>query len=98
MRRVLKADGTLIIGTPDYATLGWRMIEPVYNFIVPGGRAEQVTHYTQSTLTDILQRHGFTVEETAYVGRSEMILKCRKKSLAKPLASDVECRSASSAA
>ncbi|HLI82032.1 MAG TPA: glycosyltransferase [Candidatus Binataceae bacterium] len=99
MRRVLKADGTLILGTPDYATLGWRIIEPVYGFLIPGGyHDEHITHYTQSTLTDILQRHGFTVEESAYVGGSEMILKCRKNSLSNPLASDVECSSASSAA
>jgi ubiquinone/menaquinone biosynthesis C-methylase UbiE len=99
MRRVLKADGTLILGTPDYATLGWRIIEPIYGFLIPGGyHAEHITHYTQSTLTDILQRHGFEVEETAYVGGSEMIMKCRKKQLAKPSAGDIEYPRASSAA
>jgi dolichol-phosphate mannosyltransferase len=99
MRRVLKADGTLILGTPDYATLGWRIIEPIYGFLIPGGyHDEHITHYTQSTLTDILKRHGFEVEETAYVGGSEMIMKCRKKQLAKPSAGDIEYPRASSAA
>ena len=99
MRRVLKEDGTLILGTPDYATLGWRIIEPIYGLLIPGGyHDEHITHYTQSTLTDILQRHGFEVEQTAYVGGSEMILKCRKKNLAKPLAHELEFKNASSAA
>jgi len=99
MRRVLKADGMLILGTPDYATLGWRIIEPIYGFLIPGGyHDEHITHYTQSTLSDILQRHGFEIEETAYVGGSEMIMKCRKKYLARPLVDDVQCNRASSAA
>ena len=64
------------------------MIEPIYGFVIPGGyHDEHITHYTQSTLIDILQRHGFEVEETAYVGGSEMIMKCRKKQLAKSLTS-----------
>jgi dolichol-phosphate mannosyltransferase len=99
MRRVLKPDGTLILGTPDYATWGWNIIEPVYGFLIPGGyKDEHITHYTRATLTDIVKRHGFEVEETAYVGGSEVILKCRKKLLAKPTAGDLEFDRASSAA
>jgi glycosyltransferase involved in cell wall biosynthesis len=82
MRRVLKAEGTLIIGTPDYASWAWRIIEPIYGSVTAGGdRAEHTTRYTQATLGDILRRHGFDVEATAYVGGSEMIMKCRKKPL-----------------
>jgi dolichol-phosphate mannosyltransferase len=78
MRRVLQPDGTLIIGTPDYATIGWRVIEPIYGILMPGGyRDEHITHYTRSSLTDILARHGFIHEETAYVARSEMIMRLR---------------------
>jgi dolichol-phosphate mannosyltransferase len=99
MRRVLRADGTLILGTPDYATLGWRIIEPIYGFVIPGGyHDEHITRYTQSTLTDILKRHGFEVEETAYVGGSEMIMKCRKKVLTKSASGDIGYPPASSAA
>lgn len=77
--RVLRPGGSLIIGTPDYATLGWRMIEPVYGFLVPGGyRDEHITHYTRKSLAEILERYGFKVEETAYIARSEMIMRCRK--------------------
>jgi len=78
MRRVLQPGGTLIIGTPDYATIGWRVIEPIYGMLMPGGyRDEHITHYTRSSLTDILARHGFIHEETAYVARSEMIMRLR---------------------
>lgn len=79
MRRVLRTGGTLIIGTPDYATLGWRTIEPIYGFLMPGGyRDEHITHYTRQSLTEILNRSGFSHEETAYVWGSELIMRFRK--------------------
>lgn len=79
MRRVLAPGGTLIIGTPDYATVGWRMIEPLYGFFAPGGyRDEHITHYTRESLLRILDRHGFAHEATAYVMRSELIMRMRR--------------------
>jgi dolichol-phosphate mannosyltransferase len=80
MARILQPGGTLIIGTPDYATIGWRIIEPVYGFLMPGGyRDEHITHYTRQGLIDRLSRHGFIHEETAYVARSELIMRMRKR-------------------
>jgi glycosyltransferase involved in cell wall biosynthesis len=82
MRRVLRTGGTLILGTPDYATIGWRMIEPIYSSLVAGGyHAEHITHYTLNELREILTRHGLAIEETAYIARSELILRCRKVEL-----------------
>src|SRR5579885_1249860 len=79
MRRVLKPGGVLILGTPDYSTIGWRIIEPLYGLLLPGGYAdEHITHYTRETLMEILARHGFAVEEVAYVVRSELIMRCRR--------------------
>jgi dolichol-phosphate mannosyltransferase len=79
IRRVLRTGGTLILGTPDYATLGWRIIEPIYGFLMPGGyKDEHITHYTLEQLREILARYGIAIEETAYVARSELILRCRK--------------------
>jgi dolichol-phosphate mannosyltransferase len=79
MGRVLRTGGTLILGTPDYATIGWRIIEPAYGFLIPGGyKDEHITHYTQQKLREILERRGFVVEEAAYIARSELILRCRK--------------------
>jgi len=85
MRRVLRPGGILILGTPDYATIGWRIIEPTYGFLLPGGYAdEHITHYTRKKLTEIVLRHGFVVEETAYIVGSELIMRCRKRDLLIP--------------
>ena len=79
MRRVLRVGGTLILGTPDYSTRGWQIIEPVYGFLMRSRcRDEHITHYTMERLKEILLRHGIAVEEAAYVARSELILRCRK--------------------
>jgi SAM-dependent methyltransferase len=79
MARVLRRGGRLIIGTPDYATLGWQIIEPLYGTLMPGGyRDEHITHYTRESLTAILLNHGLVHEETAYVARSELIMRFRK--------------------
>jgi dolichol-phosphate mannosyltransferase len=79
MDRVLRPGGLLIIGTPDYATLGWQIIEPLYGALLPGGyRDEHITHYTRESLLGILSNHGFTHEETAYVARSELMMRFRK--------------------
>jgi predicted SAM-dependent methyltransferase len=79
MYRVLRPGGMLILGTPDYATIGWRIIEPIYGFLMPGGYKDQhITHYTLAQLREILARYNIAIEETAYVAGSELILKCRK--------------------
>ena len=52
MYRVLRPGGMIILGTPDYATIGWRIIEPIYGFLMPGGyKDEHITHYTLAQLT-----------------------------------------------
>jgi dolichol-phosphate mannosyltransferase len=79
LHRVLTPGGMLIIGTPDYATRGWRIIEPLYGHLIPGGyRDEHITHYTHESLSRILTRYGFIPEETAYVLKSELIMRWRK--------------------
>jgi ubiquinone/menaquinone biosynthesis C-methylase UbiE len=79
MKRVLRPGGMLVIGTPDYDTIGWRTIEPLYGLLQPGGyKDEHITHYTRARLIEILERHGFIYEETAYILRSELIMRFRK--------------------
>ena len=79
MRRVLRPGGMLVIGTPDYATIGWRTIEPLYGALQPGGyKDEHITHYTRARLTEILERNGFIYEDAAYILRSELIMRFRK--------------------
>jgi len=82
MRRVLMPGGKLILGTPDYATRAWRAIEPIYGFLRPSGyKAEHITRYTRAKLSDLLIRHGFSVDEVAYIGGGEMIMRCRRGEL-----------------
>ncbi len=77
--RVLRPGGLLVLGTPDYATIGWRMIEPLYGLFAPGGyRDEHITHYTRSSLEAIAGRLGLDVVGHGYVARSELILAMRK--------------------
>lgn len=77
MYRVLKPGGTLILGTPDYSSLLWRVIEPIYGWIIPGGyRHEHITHYTGDVLRWLVQKHNFNLREEAYICRSELILRC----------------------
>jgi dolichol-phosphate mannosyltransferase len=83
INRVLQPGGRLIIGTPDYATLGWQIIEPLYGALLPGGyRDEHITHYTRESLTAILDSHGFVHEQTAYIARSELIMRFHKPTAA----------------
>jgi dolichol-phosphate mannosyltransferase len=77
--RVLRPGGLLVLGTPDYSTIGWQTIEPLYGFFAPGGyKDEHITHYTLASLTELARQHGLTIVETGYVFRSELILAMRK--------------------
>jgi predicted SAM-dependent methyltransferase len=98
MRRVLRPGGMLVIGTPDYATIGWRTIEPLYGLFQPGGyKDEHITHYTRASLTEILERHGFIYEDAAYILRSELIMRFRKPEAERASATRPEPRRAASA-
>jgi len=91
--RVLRDDGLLILGTPDYATIGWRVIEPLYGFFAPGGyEDEHITHYTLESLTELARRHDLEVTSTDYVFGSELILGLRKRG--RPSAADAWQRDA----
>jgi glycosyltransferase involved in cell wall biosynthesis len=79
LRRVLRPGGLLVLGTPDYATVGWRTIEPLYGFFAPGGyKDEHITHYTRASLIETCRRFGFALEDLGYVFRSELILALRR--------------------
>lgn len=79
MARVLRKGGTLILGTPDYASIWWRVIERLYGFFAPGGYAEEhITQYTRKGLIELMEGLGFAFQKVRYVGRSEMILTFEK--------------------
>jgi SAM-dependent methyltransferase len=80
LTRVLRPGGLLVLGTPDYDTIGWRTIEPLYGWFAPGGyKDEHITHYTLASLTELAARYGFEIVERAYVLRSELVLAMRKR-------------------
>ena len=77
--RVLRPGGLLILGTPDYATLSWRLIEPLYGLAAPGGyKEEHITHYTFADLRARAEALGLELTSHAYVLQGELILALRK--------------------
>jgi glycosyltransferase involved in cell wall biosynthesis len=80
MNRVLKPGGTLVIGTPDYGRVQWRMIEAVYKVLMPHGYGDDhITHYTRRKLLDELARAGFEVRRHAYILGGELIVEAVKR-------------------
>jgi glycosyltransferase involved in cell wall biosynthesis len=78
--RVLRPGGTLILGTPDYDRIEWRITEWIYGKVMPGAYApEHITHYTLRSLRTMLDAHGFDVVDHRYVFRGELILFARKR-------------------
>ena len=81
MSRVLKQNGTLIIGTPDYGRLIWRAIEFFYDLLLPRAYAqEHITHYNRKQLIEELKRAGFQILDYKYICSSELIIKAKKQS------------------
>ncbi len=75
LARVQRPGGRLVLGTPDYGTPSWRMIEAAYRILAPGGYAdEHITQYTHDRLRDLVVGLGYRHVRTDYVFRSEMIL------------------------
>lgn len=80
MARVVKSGGRLVIGTPDYGGLPWRIIEPIYRFFLPGGYAdEHISHYTRENLIPLIESYGFTLQQVRYICAAEMILLFAKR-------------------
>jgi len=79
LARVHRSGGRLVLGTPDYGTRSWRMIEAAYRVLAPGGYAdEHITHYTHDQLKSLVVALGYRHVRSEYVLRSEMILTFEK--------------------
>jgi len=75
LNRVLAPGGRLVLGTPDYANWQWRWMEKAYRFAAPGGYAdEHIAHYTRDELIEKYRRWGYSLEESRYILRGELIL------------------------
>ena len=80
MRRVLRDGGTLVVGTPDYGKLVWRLIERVYAIVHRGGYAEEhIKRYSRDTLAAKLKENGFRILEERYICGAELIVKAVKE-------------------
>ncbi len=83
LTRILKPEGTLVIGTPDYDTWSWVILEWFYGKLAPGAYAdEHVTHYTYRTLSEALRQRGYKELVHDYVGGGELIIQARKPAAA----------------
>lgn len=78
-RRVLGPDGTLILSTPDWDSLAWRCLGPLYRRLVPGAYARQhITRYTARSIRERLRAAGFREEEHRTIAGAELVLRCRR--------------------
>lgn len=80
INRVLQNDSILILNTPDYGTLMWRIIEFFYTKIISeGGHChEHRNKYNYNKLQDRLLKDGFKVIDHKYIFGSELSVKCIK--------------------
>ncbi|MDI6784769.1 MAG: glycosyltransferase [bacterium] len=79
INRVLKPNGKLILGTPDYSQRNWRVIEYLYKLLVPSGYAdEHITQYTLTDLQELLSKNKFILLDKRYICNAELILIAKK--------------------
>jgi glycosyltransferase involved in cell wall biosynthesis len=80
MARVNRPGGTLVLGTPDYGTWSWRVLEWLYRRLAPGGYAdEHMTQYRRDELVRLVSSAGYRHLATDHVFGSEMILTFRRE-------------------
>jgi len=78
--RVLAPGGVFVVGTPDYATLTWRVLEWAYLRVHPRGYSTgHINRYTAERLCRELVCAGFEVTGRAYVGGGELIVRATKR-------------------
>jgi len=79
INRILRAGGTLIVATPDYGKLTWRIIERIYDIVKlrSGYRQAHISKYDLLSLTNILKENGFQIVEKKYICNSEVIVKAK---------------------
>jgi 2-polyprenyl-3-methyl-5-hydroxy-6-metoxy-1,4-benzoquinol methylase len=75
LKRTIKPGGRLILGTPDYSRLSWRVIEFFYGILLRGGyKEEHIRHWDRRSLEKILTGLGFLITGNYYICGSELII------------------------
>ncbi len=88
LARVLRPDGVLLVATPNYGTVGWRLVENTYHrWFARDFDAEEnhVTHYDPETLREHLASAALSVESVDTVCAT-MILTAEARKAAVPAA------------
>ena len=74
-KRAIKPGGKLILGTPDYSRLSWRIIEFFYGILLRGGYKEgHIRRWDRRSLEKILKEMGFRITGNYYICGSELII------------------------
>ncbi len=77
--RVLQDGGILVIGTPDYGGISWRIFEWFYKKILPFAYGEShIAHYDRKELEDLLLANNFRILYHKYILGGELIIKAEK--------------------
>ncbi len=77
--RILRPGGQLILATPDYAKLVWRVVEFLYYRFFPGGYKEQhIKQYTKLSLEETLRKYGFKTIAHNYIGGADLVVNAVK--------------------
>ncbi len=80
LTRVLVDGGFLVLGTPDYGRLIWKLTERLYHIILPHAYAdEHVTCFSRKGLLNILKDRGFVIIDYTYVFAGELIVLAQRK-------------------
>ena len=80
IKEILKENGIIIIGTPDYASLIWRIIEYFYKKLLPHAYGEgHISNYTFHELKKRLEDNNFSIIDYKYICAGEFIIKAQKR-------------------
>jgi dolichol-phosphate mannosyltransferase len=79
LHRVLAPGGRLVLATLDHGRWEWRLTEALYARCAPGAYGGgHVAQYTRQELVERFKQWGYTLEDTHYILRGELILALRK--------------------
>jgi len=76
--RVLKPGGALVLGTPNYQSPLWNLIEKIYLFVVAGGnRHNPRARYSKNEAKALVMEAGFKIVDEKCILNSEVIFSAK---------------------